>query len=59
MLKITRNDRKINSWMREDTVLEDVGWTEMIRKWRSAGHINRTRDNRWTDKMIDWYPRDK
>ena len=26
-------------------------------KWRWAGHIARTDDNRWTKRLTDWQPR--
>ena len=26
-------------------------------KWRWAGHIARTRDNRWTKRCQEWHPR--
>ena len=58
MLGITRRDRKSNKWIREQTKVMDV--VEKIRtlKWRWAGHVARMQDNRWTNVITSWYPRD-
>ena len=58
MLGITRRDRKRITWIRSQTKVFDV--IERIKhlKWQWAGHIARRQDNRWTTRVLDWYPRD-
>ncbi|KAK9507146.1 hypothetical protein O3M35_007061 [Rhynocoris fuscipes] len=58
MLKVGRRERKTNRWVRQQTGLEDVAKVIMEKKWRWAGHIVRSEDNRWAKKIIEWYPRD-
>lgn len=56
MIGINRRDRKTNKWIREKTGLRDVGEIVHTRKWSWMGHIIRTTDNRWTKRLIEWWP---
>jgi hypothetical protein len=57
MLGVTRRDRKTKIWIAKEAMVEDIGRLIIERKWNWAGHIARTKDNRWTKEIIDWYPR--
>jgi Reverse transcriptase (RNA-dependent DNA polymerase) len=57
MLGITRKDRKRNEWVRKQTRVRDVIDVAKQLKWRWAGHIARRKDGRWTNAVIQWYPR--
>ena len=59
MLKITRRDRKKNSWLRQQTKVADVLETAAKLKWSWAGHVARRHDGRWTKLVTEWYPRDE
>lgn len=58
MLGITWKDKKRNTWIREQTSLEDILTTIKRRKWSWAGHIMRRTDNRWTTRITEWQPRE-
>lgn len=58
MLGITRKDKKKKQWITEQSLLVDVGKIVTERKWNWAGHIVRTKDERWSKKIIEWYPRE-
>ncbi|XP_039287770.1 uncharacterized protein LOC111047670 [Nilaparvata lugens] len=57
MIGVTRKDRKTKLWIRNETKIEDVGKMIIERKWNWAGHIARTTDERWTKRILEWYPR--
>ena len=57
MLGITRRDRKRIGWIREQTKVTDIIHRIKSLKWQWAGHIARRTDNRWTTKIVEWYPR--
>ena len=48
MLKITRNDRKTNIWVRERTKVIDIISNVRQMKLLWVGHINRLEADRWT-----------
>ena len=54
MLNIIYQDRKTNIWVREKTKVTDVIEQVRGRKWTWAGHVSRTRDNRWTSRITTW-----
>ena len=58
MLGITWEDRKKNTWVREQTKLEDILTIIKRRKWSWAGHVMRRTDNRWTTRITEWQPRE-
>ena len=50
-------DHKTNSWIREQTGIEDVSSRIKSSKHRWAGHVARFTDNRWTSRITTWTPR--
>ena len=45
---------KTNTWVRKKTKVTDVIEQDRRRKWTWAGHVSRTRDNRWTLHITTW-----
>lgn len=58
MLGITKRERKRINWIRDQTGVIDVICHIKLQKWRWAGHVARTSDNRWTKRLLEWRPRD-
>ena len=58
MLGITIADRKTNNWIRQQTKVRDITAEIKKKKWTWAGHVARMKDNRWTQRLSDWQPRD-
>ena len=56
MLGITLKDKKRNTWIREQTQLEDIVTFIKRSKWRWAGHLARREDGRWTRTCTLWRP---
>ena len=58
MLGITLRDHKRNTWIRHQTGVNYI--IDVIKKgihgW--AGHIARFKDNRWTQRVTEWTPRE-
>ncbi len=54
MLGITWRDKRLTSWVREQTKVEDILMTVKNKKWIWAGHVMRRRDNRWTTRVRQW-----
>ena len=59
MLGLTLRDRKKATWIRQKTGVTDIIQHIRSQKHRWAGHICRMRDNRWTIRVTEWYPRPK
>ncbi|KAI5739732.1 hypothetical protein M8J77_022721 [Diaphorina citri] len=57
MCKISRMDHIKNTEIRERTKVKDVVEVIYGNKKRWAGHVARFKDNRWTLRSTDWYPR--
>ena len=57
MLGITLLDRKPNTWIRDQTKVEDISKRIRLSKLRWAGHVARFQDNRWTARSTAWQPR--
>ncbi|MFH4982022.1 hypothetical protein AB6A40_008731 [Gnathostoma spinigerum] len=57
MLKITKLDHVRNEDIRQRTRVVDVVLESIKSKLRWAGHVARMKDDRWTKKVSDWYPR--
>ncbi|MFH4973481.1 hypothetical protein AB6A40_000190 [Gnathostoma spinigerum] len=57
MLKITKLNHVSNEAIRQQTRIVDVVLESIKSKLRWAGHVARTKDDRWTKKVNDWYPR--
>ena len=55
MLGITLRDHKRNTWIRHQAGVNDV-IKKGIHGW--AGHIARFNDNRWTNRVTEWTPRE-
>lgn len=56
MLGIRKSDRKSNDWLLKQTGMEDVAASIIRRKWKWAGHIMRTEDERWVKRVLEWHP---
>ena len=58
MLGITLRDHKRNTWIRHQSVGNDIIYVikKGIHGW--AGHIARFTDNRWTNRVTEWTPRE-
>lgn len=59
MLGIKLKDRIPNKEIRRRTGLADVASKVKRLKWKWAGHIMRTKDDRWTKSTTLWVPRNK
>ncbi|KAL1449486.1 hypothetical protein WDU94_001989 [Cyamophila willieti] len=59
MCNISLKDHITNTEIRERTKVKDVVEGIYTNKRRWAGHIARTKDNRWTKRVTEWYPRNK
>ena len=57
MLSITWKDRKLATWVKEQTKVKAILVAIKKKKWTWAGHINHRTDNRWTKKATEWQPR--
>lgn len=53
----TRKDRVRNEIVRSMTGFKDIVKVIMKRKWKWAGHIARSKDDRWSKRVMEWYPR--
>ena len=58
MLKISIRDQIKNETIREMSGVQDIVLETRRSKMRWAGHVARVKDNRWTSRIIDWYPRE-
>lgn len=58
MLNIKRKDRVRNTSLRNITRVTDAVELACKLKWRWAGHVTRTTDNRWSERLLHWYPRE-
>lgn len=58
MLGITRRDKVTNITIRSRTKVADIIELITKSKWRWAGHVARTKDNRWTKRILEWRPRE-
>jgi len=58
MLDISLRDKIRNGEIRKRTRVEDVIECIAKQKWKWAGHIARTSEDRWTKKILEWGPRD-
>lgn len=58
ILGIRLADRRRNTWIREQTKLDDIIERAAESKWRWAGHVARRTDNRWTKRILEWRPRE-
>ncbi|MFH4985048.1 hypothetical protein AB6A40_011757 [Gnathostoma spinigerum] len=57
MLKITRLNYVRNEDIRKRTRVVDVVLESIKSKLRRAGQVARLKDDRWTEKVSDWYSR--
>lgn len=58
MIGVTLRDRKRESWIREQSRVEDSTVQIKKNKWTWAGPVVRRTDNRWTTRATEWVPRD-
>ncbi|CAH2245297.1 jg15679 [Pararge aegeria aegeria] len=59
MLGLRVKDRVNNKKIRKKTKLVDVTKRIRILKWNWAGHVCRLQPERWTNKVIEWVPRNE
>ena len=57
ILDIKLQDKIPCSEIRKRTKITDIIESTLKQKWRWAGHIARTKDNRWTKHSTEWQPR--
>ena len=53
MLGISKWDRKTLHWIRNQTKVADIMQSIRRKKWKWAGHLARTSDNRWTKRITE------
>ena len=58
MLKIKVKDRIACSEIRKKTGVQDIVQFVLKQKWKWAGHVARLTDNRWTQRVTEWQPRE-
>lgn len=58
MMGLKLRDRIRSSKIRSKTKLIDAGKMAAKLKWKWAGHISRAMDNRWSERVLHWWPRD-
>lgn len=57
MLGLTLRDRITNTELRRRSGVTDAIERISTLKWNWAGHVARTKDNRWTKRVLEWRPR--
>jgi hypothetical protein len=57
MLHLSLRDRVKHTEIRKITQVKDIIEKIKETKWRWAGHLSRTQDNRWTMRLTEWQPR--
>ena len=57
MLKIRIQDKVPCRKIRDKTGLKIIVNFAANQKWKWAGHVARMHDNRWTQRVTDWQPR--
>ncbi len=50
-------DRKIATWVRKQTRVENILTTIKMKIWSWEGHIMRRTDKKWTKRVTEWQPR--
>ena len=55
---VSRLQHITNEELRSKSGVKDVVEEMFKRKSRWAGHVARMKDNRWTKRILEWYPRD-
>ena len=58
MLKLKVKDKVPCTEIRKRTGVQDVVQFVLKQKWKWAGHVARTNDNRWTQRVTEWQPRE-
>ena len=58
MLGIKLQDKVPNNKIRQQTGTMDIAENILRLKWKWAGHLARTQDNRWTKRCTEWQPRE-
>lgn len=58
MIGVRRQDRLRNVQIREKTKLSDILERIDLQKWRWTGHMLRSRQEKWSQIITQWYPRD-
>ena len=56
--KHNKKDRKINDWVRKQTGVTDILERDKKLNLKLAWHFTRMKDDRWTLRVTEWYPRD-
>lgn len=59
MTGISKRERKRKEYINKITGIKDIGKIIILRKWNWVGHIIRCKDNRWTKRMMEWWPIEK
>ena len=57
MLHLSLKDKVRHTSIRKKTRVKDIIEKIKESKWKWAGHLSRTTDNRWTKRLTEWQPR--
>lgn len=57
MLGMSLRDRVRNEVIRQRTGIADITHRAAALKWRWAGHIARSSNEKWTKRLLTWRPR--
>ena len=58
MLKLKVKDKVKCADIRKRTGVQDIVQFVLKQKWKWAGHVARLSDNRWTQRVTEWQPRE-
>ena len=58
MLKLKIKDKVPYTEIRKRTRVQDIVQFVLKQKWKWAGHVARLDDNRWTQRVTEWQPRE-
>lgn len=56
ILNITLKDKKLITWIREQTKMEGIGCAIMRMKWQWTGHIAQIGPEKWMRITKEWKP---
>ena len=58
MLNLKIKDKVPYTEIRKRTRVQDIVQFVLKQKWKWAGHVARLDDNRWTQRVTEWQPRE-
>ena len=57
MLHLSLRDKVRSTDIRKKTKVQDIMEKIKTSKWKWAGHLIRSQDDRWTKRLTEWQPR--